>query len=361
MPSCDLTEFACLPEYRLLGDDSALLAVAEAQATTSGAVLATTLTDQPELFAGSGWLAAGGVRCLRANPRTLLARLSRSAERRPSHRPRCSSARLVVRPWRYVEQQALQDLYRQTAGRLGGALRREEAYWEWLLVRRGYEQILVAALRPPEASNSDLEQPENIVAYAFTRGSDVVEMFAAPDHSQAAHKLLQRVASEAIERDAHEIRLFQPPTLESIAAESEPDPGTSGETFSMRRMPQQMVKLINPQAFLQQHSVRIAQSASTAGIATGTRLGLQLDRWRITLHLDSNQQLRWTDGLATRRCVRATGAGVSAVLLGLSMQSNVCSEGSLEMRDADDELVRRLFPRQALWRSPLDDLPSMTE
>ena len=265
-----------------------------------------------------------------------------------------------MRPWRYVEQQALQELYRETAGRLGGALRRDEAYWEWLLVRRGYEQILVAALPPQETSSSELEQPETIVAYAFTRGSDVVEMFATPDYPQAAHELLQRVASEAIERDAHEIRLFQPPSLESTT-KSEPDLGASGDGSSAKRMPQQMVKLLNPQAFLQQHSSRIAQSVRAAGVTAGTRLGLQLNHWRITLHLDPDQPLRWTEGLATRRCVRASGAGVTAVLLGLLGQPGVCLTEALEMREADRELVGRLFPRQAMWRSPLDDLPSMTE
>ena len=61
----------------------------------------------------------------------------------------------------------------------------------------------------------------------------------------------------------------------------------------------------------------------------------------------------------TRHPVRASGAGVSALLLGNLQVKAMLPTDSLKVRDqATSQLVQRLFPAQQLWRSTLDDLPS---
>ncbi len=100
LPTCDVTEFACLPEFRLWGDDAALLAAAEVKARAAGAILATTWTEEPDLFAGRGWIPLGGSRCLRTSPRNLLSRLSPFCSLGTSRRANGRSSNLTVRPWR---------------------------------------------------------------------------------------------------------------------------------------------------------------------------------------------------------------------------------------------------------------------
>ena len=360
LPTCDLAEFACLPECQLLGDDTALLAAAEAQAAAAGAVLATALTDRPLSFAARGWLPWGGARCLRASPRQLLTRLSPRFSPKSCQPVRRRSPALNVRPWRYVEQQALRHLYDQHTRGLSGAPQRDATFWEWLLVRRGYDQILVAAHCAGSAAERDSgPSAESIVGYAFTRESDIVELVVSPDHPQAVCGLLHRIASDAIERDEHELRVFQPPLPACPAAEIHRAAWFPDVTMAAtQRDLCQMVKVLDPLMFLRCTASGMASHARAAGVSEGSRLTLQLDGARVTLELREDR-VQMSPCHRPRHRVRASGPGVSALLLGSLKINPSWPTDALQIHDqAAGQLAQRFFPTQLLWRSTLDDLPS---
>lgn len=359
LPTCDLTEFACLPEYRLWGDHATLLAAAEAKARSMGAVLATTWTHEPDAFAACGWIPRGGSRCLRTSPRNLLSRLSFLGQTStPARRANGRAPKLNVRPWRYVEQQALIDLYDRYARSVYGAPRRDAAYWEWLLVRRGYDQILVVAHAAADSSESFAASCQSIVGYAFVRGSDVVELVVSPEWPQAPGHLLRRVASDALERDEHAVRLFHPAMPDSIWNPPPPN-ATCGEDLrpTSSQQPRQFVKVLDPLGFLQCSAGALASRARHNG--DGSCLNLRLDRRRIRVEVHADH-VHLADARPSRQEVRACGAGVSALLLGCLPLDPATADGAVHWHDAaTHELVRHLFPPQPLWRSTLDDLPSL--
>ena len=71
--------------------------------------------------------------------------------------------------------------------------------------------ILVVTTDSPAEDDSDCCPSGHIVAYAFQRGSDIVEMMVSPEAPEAGILLVQRIAADAIERDDHQVRVFGPP------------------------------------------------------------------------------------------------------------------------------------------------------
>ena len=210
--------------------------------------------------------------------------------------------KLNVRPWRDVEQQALIDLYDRYARGVYGAPRRDAAYWEWLLVRRGYDQILVAAHAAADSSESFVASCKSIVGYAFVRGSDVVELVVSPEWPQAPGHLLRRVASDALERDERAVRLFHPALPDSIWNPPPPN-ATCGEDLrpASSHQPRQFVKVLDPVGFLQCSAGALASRARHNG--DGSCLNLRLDRRRIRVEVHADH-VHLTDARPSRQEVR---------------------------------------------------------
>ncbi len=216
----------------------------------------------------------------------------------------------------------------------------------------------MAAEGATEAAESIDASCKSIVGYAFARGSDVVELVVSPDRPQAVGQLLRRVASDALERDERAVRLFQPALPGCVWDPSQPIARSAKDVPPAGpRHPRQFVKVLDPVAFLQCSAAGLA--GRTGEVAHGSCLNLRLDRIRVSVELGTDQACVHA-GRPSRHWVRASGAGVSALLLGCPTLDRAVGNGSVEIRDdATGTLVRHVFPPQALWRSTLDDLPSL--
>ena len=345
LPTCELSEFAILPEYAGRVQIQRLMDSAAQQAIEEGAVILTSRARRVDDFPDSRWVSCGDAVCWGAPPRDVLARCGdelRDAEGRSLH----------VRPWRYIEQQALCQLYEASAQQINGAPYRDEEYWQWLLVRRGFDSILVVTTDVPSDEDNTLCSSDHIVAYAFQRDSDIVEMMVSPDAPEAAVLLVQRIAADAIERDDHQVRVFGPNSggrFAEIMGRLLPP----SEAVTQRRS-SQIVRVIDHQAFIRTCWEMSSHSESTAD----GRLGLRLDDTAITVEVRDGS-LHITTGKMPRAQVRASGSAVSALLLGRVDWESIDNDPNIEASSASAaRLAAKLFRPVELWRSTLDDLPS---
>ena len=169
-PTDCLSWLATLPEFRQFGYASRLVRAADETMRREGAVLGVLKTRVPHFFRRMGWALCGRHSHARAGSRDLLAQLS-------AHGRVPGESSVGIRPWRQVELPALMRLYQDmTAGR-AGHFERTEAYWRWLISRKGFERIYVAVDGP---DNFELEDdPTKLVGYLITSEDRVLELAAA--------------------------------------------------------------------------------------------------------------------------------------------------------------------------------------
>lgn len=345
VPTCELSEFAILPEYAGGIQIQRLLDSAAQQAVEEGAVILTSRARRADGFPDPRWVTCGECVCWQAPPRDLLARCADELQQN-------EAKAIHVRPWRYVEQHALCQLYEINAQHIDGAPCRDEDYWQWLLVRRGYDSILVVTTGASAEDESSLCSSDDIVAYAFQRGSDIIEMMVSPDAPEASLLLVQRIAADAIERDDHQVRVFGPPTsgpwadlMNRVLPPNED---------SRRRGPSQLVRVIDHPAFIR----TCWESSSRENPPSDCRLSLRLEDVTMTLEVRDGA-LHLKRGKMPRAQIHARGSAVSALLLGQVDWDRVDDDPNLEASSASaSRLASRLFQPVRLWRSTLDDLPS---
>ena len=160
-----------LHEFRRRGLAGQLLRTAEKTMQRDGAVLGLLSTRIPRFFRPSGWAVCGRHSHARAGSRELLAQLSARG-----FAP--GEGSLSIRPWRQVELPALMRLYQQNTAQAIGPVERNEAYWRWLISRRGFDRIYVAVEGPDKL---DLETSvTQIVGYMVTKEDRILELMAAP-------------------------------------------------------------------------------------------------------------------------------------------------------------------------------------
>ncbi len=201
-PTDCLSWLGTLPEFRDLGYAGQLVRAADETMRREGAALGLLKTRVPHFFRRFGWALCGRHSHARAGSRDLLAQLS-------ARGLVPGEASVGIRPWRQVELPALMRLYQEmTVGR-GGHFERTEAYWRWLVSRKGFERIYVAVDGP---DNFELEDdPTKLVGYLIISEDRVLELAAAKTHQHVARELLARACSEAIERDYNMVTLHAPP------------------------------------------------------------------------------------------------------------------------------------------------------
>ena len=293
IPAAGLHWLGVAPEHQGRGLGLYLLRAAEDQMVVDGTLVGMLQTSKPHFFRQSGWALCGQPSYRRAGTRALVARL---LERRMIPRRR---RRLHIRPWLQWELTALKRIYGQNVGALCGPLERTDAYWRWLLGRRGSDTVYVALEGPDQLELGEVNT--RIVGYAAVRGDQIVELMASPDCPHAAAELLFRCCGDAIERDCHCLLLHAPPGCPLFELFDEA--GGCGPSISPERGEVQMMRLLNPLEFLDRLGDQFAGRATDARLPRPLDLGLLVDGQKYQIELGSENVGRVLRLLQPRRTV----------------------------------------------------------
>jgi len=351
IPAAGVAWLGSLPEFRGRGFGGRLLAAAEKEMASDGALVGLLRTKIPYFFRRTGWALCGRNSRSQAGARAVISELLTQGLLRRYHRRR---RRLNIRPWRRVELAALVRIYNQNLAGTFGPFQRTEAYWRWLIRRRAYDQIYVALDGPDLLELEEINAP--IVGYAVTQGERIVELLTAPDCRAAAAQLLGRACGDAIERDCHRVTLEALPghRLHRLFQQGggrkhhhEPD---RGEVL--------MAKLLDPVGLLLRLSAELHDRSQVAGLPTPIELGLLIDGKKYRLMI-RREEVKVARGKVGRSYLRLNVADFTRLLLGHLDWQQALSSGRLEASTGLAlEAGRALFPRLPLWRPPLDDLLS---
>jgi predicted N-acetyltransferase YhbS len=357
LPAVWLADVATLPEFRGQGYATALLRAAEAEALRDSALVLMLRTSSAAFYQRRGWVVCGGHCYSTAPPRNILAAISSlpALRRLPAieaveQRPR---DKLHVRLWRHVEQDELMRLYDAATASAFGPLVRGDAYWRWLLSRRGYDRIYVAA---ESESSRDAAAVEQIVGYAVMLRGRVVELMTDCTRDDVRHALLARACGDAIERDDHAVRYDGPPgdPLHAFLAQAGGAAcrraADAGDVF--------MARLPSPSGFVRSIALVLSERARLAGLPRPLELGLLVDGARWSL-LVSRRSARLVPGRLGRSYLRCRAADFAQLLLGhLDVAAELARQRFTASTRVAAEFAAALFPRLPLWYPPLDDLPA---
>jgi predicted acetyltransferase len=334
-----------LPEFRQLGFASRLVRAADEVMRRDGVVLGVLKTRVPHFFRQFGWALCGRHSQAQAGSRDLLAQLSARGLV-----PGESS--VGIRPWRQVELPALMRLYREmTVGR-AGHFERTEAYWRWLVSRKGFERIYVAVDGPDSFELED--DPNKLVGYLITCEDRVLELATANSHRHVARELLARACSEAIERDYHMVTLHAAP--DDPLLEIFQIAGGTLECAESNQGEVNMAKLMNPAAFLKMLCPELHCRAEAASLTRPCELGMLVDGEKYRLVV-SRRSVKFGRHKIGRSYLACNAANFTRLLLGHLDIGESLAEGRLRAStQLAAETARVLFPRLPVWRPPLDEL-----
>jgi predicted acetyltransferase len=337
LPVARLAHLGTLPEFRLRGYASGLLAAAQTQMLEDGAVFALVTTDAAEFFARRGWTACGRALGTRASARDVLPRLPVAPEvgdgRRGAAGSRHASG-LNIRHWLQFELDSLERIYRHNTGDSLGPLDRSEAYWHWLISRRAFDRIYVAIDGPDRLELGQAASP--IVGYAVTRRGRIVELLTAPTHPTDA-VVLQTAAHDPLHSWM-------------VAA------GGTWQPSDARRCVH-MARLLDVERFLHAVGPELFRRAKQAKLRRPCELGLIVDEQRQRLCF-SRRSARWMPGLGTARSwVRLDREALTRLAFGQADVSELAAQGRIATSHATAAgTLEALFPRRPLWWPSFDEL-----
>lgn len=359
-----LADLATLPEFSGRGYATALLSAVEESARRASAELMVLRTGRPEFYARRGWVICGRHAYSSASPRNLLAVLHSTARGRrlPSFDPLGESAHPVlnVRLWRHIEQDDLQRLYRAATDGAYGAPVRNDAYWHWLLCRRGYDRIYVAVESAASSSgasaSSTASAAETIVGYAVMQRGRIVELIAEQQRGDVKAALLARACSDAIERDEHLVRYDAPPgdclhpvfeQADGMCRWREID---DDEVF--------MINVFTPVRLLRRMADLLHERACAADLPRPFELGIDVGGRRLCL-VGTRRSVRIRRGRLGRSYLVTDPQFFTQMLLGHHAATGVSAgERCKASTRVAVQIATALFPRLPLWYPPLDDLPA---
>jgi predicted acetyltransferase len=347
LPVGGVQDLAVLPEYRQMGYDRLLVCAAEQAMRDNQSVVSLLRTDRPDVFRSCGWMDAHAQGYSQAHVNDVLAHLAaQSAVRRRRTR------RLRIRLWRHVELDAVRYVYRAAAAHGWGAWQRSEPYWRWLVGRRAHSELIVAIDGPDDVD--DLQTESNIVGYAVTKGSRVVELCCLPEYGSAALRLLARTCRDAIEQGCRTITVHTPASdslhelIVTAGGHWSADPQASGGVL--------MVKLLDPPRWIEATYLEMQRRAKHAGLERPCEIVFDTGRHRERFLLThrSSRLVRDDEAAADVCCAPDTFA---ALLVGNLNVARACQEGLLRIAsdDARDKLAV-LFPPALFWQSQFDTL-----
>ena len=346
IPVSGLHWLGTAPAIRGRGLGLDLLGAVEKRMADDGALVGLLSTRIPHFFRRSGWALCGRYCRSWAGARDVLAALSSRGLHHGLRR------RLNIRPWRRMERTALSRIYNQNLEGTFGRIQRSEAYWDWLLDRGAFDQLLVA-LDGPDL----LELEENlspIVGYAVTRGDQIVELFTAPGEKRADVQLLARACSEMIEQGHQSVMLHSAQSdrlhrLFRIAAGS-----TDCGEMAGRQM--HMARLLAPVKLLRKQAAVLCRRAAQANLPRSFELGLWVDDKQYRLSI-SRQDARITAGSIGCDHIKMNVADFTRMVLGHLQWRQALSDRRLQPSSRlAAKAGRGLFPRVPFWHPPLDDL-----
>ncbi|HEV3006329.1 MAG TPA: GNAT family N-acetyltransferase [Pirellulales bacterium] len=345
LPVSGLSWICTLPEFRGLGFARQLLRTADRTMAADGAMLGLLSTKLPHFFRPAGWAVCGRQSQAHAGTRELLAQLSAMAL------PPAEGA-FNIRPLRQMELSSVMRLYARATERSIGPFERSEAYWRWLVSRKGFDQVLIAIDGPDRLELDGSGSP--IVGYAVTRGESIVELVVDPDHPSAAEQLLARACGEAIERDDHAVQLHAPPgerlfgLFQAASGTLHQTEAHQGEVF--------MVKLLDPAGFLRLLLGELNVRSEATALERPCELGLHVEDRKYRLAV-SRRSVKLTLNKLGRSYLRMNLAEFTRLLLGhLDLHEAVASGRVTSSTRLALEIGQVLFPRLPLWRPPFDDL-----
>ena len=359
IPAVALTDFAVLPEYQNGAFESALLGAAENTARQEGAAVALMRTTQQRWFSAQGWTRLCGQGYTRANPRHILA----SVDVPRSDMRRRSRDSVEVRSWRHYELDAIRDIYEQAASQMWGALRRSEAWWQWLVGRKAGEQILMAVLRGPnnghpQAAPSALttmpadsagKPAARAVGYAVVRDSRIIEMFTLPGWEVVRSHLLARACRDAIDRGHHAVSLLtsadDPLHEVLVTAEGQwirHDATRDGVWMFKLLSAEKWIAKMYPVLHDRAHAASVARPVHIDFVADGENYQFTLTRRSARM-----EELATQDG-----AIDCTREELQSLLASnLRQPANAVGASRKQTRAIDG-----LFPLELFWRSPFEYL-----
>lgn len=361
LPVTCVVDVGVLPERRGAGYVSRLLEAAERTMTQRKDLVGLLRTSEPGFFRRLGWTVCARHGHWMVGCHRLLAQLQPSPDAptppRVGSRSRKSSRKsseLHIRYLRRVELAALARLYAaQTRGAYGATIR-SEAYWRWLIDRRGYDRIYVAIEGSPEIKLDG--QFAAILGYAAVRSARLVELVSDVARPDAAERLVARFCRDALEQDLREIRIDLPldHPLCAVLRES----GGRACHHELDRGQALMAKVFHPDRLVQTlHDEFLARIGST-GPWGQRELGFVMGNRGWILNI-TPRHCRWTAGMARRTRLACDEPQLGQLLLGhLDVPAAVQAGQVSALNRRTVELADELFPRRPLWLPPLDDLPA---
>ena len=345
IPVALLKSLVVLPEYQSQGFGGLMMQAADRLMQEDGSMLAMVETRTPERFNTSDWIDCGRRTFVRAGAREIRAQLA-------AQPVRSGKRNLSTRIWRHVELKQLTQLYRQAITNASGPLERTEDYWQWLISRQAYDQVLVAI----EGSDTlDFgEQAPKIVGYAVTCEARVVEIVAQDQQEDVLRHLLVRACREAIESDHHTLRVHVPPGDAIGRMLAGPQAGRiSNVDFGMEHT---LVKVLDPTALVQRMFPLFQERTKAAGMDRPLDLNIQSDIGNLQL-LVSRRSSKLFEENAARTDVSLNYSSLMAMLLGQVDIPAAKELGHFKTRNKGIvSVLETLFPRIRWWRPTLDDL-----
>ncbi len=366
VPAAGLHWLGVAPELRSQGHGMRLLAAAENAMADQGSLVGLIRTRAPHFFRRSGWALCGrhshscaGARDVLAGMIDLGLRPKRNQRRLPVLLRDPPRKRTHVRCLRQMEFAALRRIYdRNTSGSLG-PLERTDAYWHWLVERRGYDRLYVA-LDGPDLFELD-ESRTHIVGYAAIRGEHVLELMVEPDCRHAAMDLLARACDDAIEQGYNCLTYHGPPQdplhdlFTAVGGTHYHKASNCGQIFMARLLqPARLLHMLAPQLHARVKTARRESPHEPMPI----RLTLDVEGRRYAILLGCDNVSTQT-GCAARRQAASHAvlnvADFTRMLLG-QFDWESAHETSLNVTGPETErMLSILFPSMDLWRPPLDD------
>ncbi len=345
-------DLCLLPEYRGQGCGTQLLAAAERRMVEDGAVLGMLRTGTPSFFQKRGWCVALRHSFSLAGSREILSYL-REHEPRTRDPLKPHAPPLNIRMWRHVEQAALMRLYTENTRHSYGPLVRNDAYWRWLISRRAYDRIYVAIDGPDKIELDDALTP--IVGYAVMKNERILELMTAPQCPRAGPQLLARACADAIERDLNYVRLDAAPddprhaVFADAGGKQTYHEAEAGEVF--------MVKVFDPQAFLEMLAGEMQRRAKAADLTPPLELGMLVDGAKYSLAV-RRRSVKMVPGKLGRSYLECGWGELTQLMLGHLDVAAAVEAGRLQASTrVAVELAQLLFPQLPVCHPAWDTLP----
>jgi len=342
-----------LPEFRGAGVEGRILQAAEERVRAEGSPLVIARDVAPENFLARGWAPFSALSASMAKARDLLAALVSSRGAATGGVNGVVPPSYQVRLWRHVELDGLVRLHSIAAPRPAGAIQRDRAAWRRLIQRHAYDRIYVA-LEGRDCRVDSLQASDHLAGYAVVSRQRIVELVADPRHPDAQRQLLARACGDAVELGWHEVRLDAAPAdpLHPLFLEA----GGKGIFGPRDGAIACLAKIVDFPAMISFLGTALAARLHAARVPAPCRLGVEIGGISHSLEV-TRSGAAMTTGRAPRTWFSTSEATFTRLVLG-----QLAIDAAIERQElcVSGPLVRRLlavlFPRQAWWLPPWEDL-----